>query len=599
MSYIKQLEGIVHNFTQGSVPFTDSDGQLTENNSLFNWSTSVLTAGTFVFNIDQVVGSGQDRFPLMYVDSGGEIELTQLIVSDISGLTATVAELNLLDFSVQNPLEGRILISDGVGGGSWDVLNLSDTNNDVGFVTITGLTNNYVPYWNNGSGTFEDSELQRDSQYNLKLDGANANEFIRLDSEDGGITISTDNNPILSFLNYNGGFSTLENSWDITLDSTGKLIIQPAVTQPSGATDTFVIQTSNDADRLILNVETGAFQLSQYGSQTFVGTAAYWLATDANGNIIEMDAPSGGGGSSPLTTKGDIYVYSSGDTRLPVGSDGQIVVADSNEPSGLKWETITGSTISAGFFYESTGGVNLPSGSFATVPINVQDLLVGNIITFSGNEYTFNEAGNYLIIYHVSGALTSGSRGGLNAKLQIDTGSGFNDITGTLSYADANSAQVFCTCSASVVLDVSTGDTIKLVAGGVSQTFDTVANASGISFIKLDTIGLGSGNNSGGGGGDETDTLSKNIRTVTNNTNILAISDYTILADATSNTIDITLPDAATTENQIFVIKAINITNNVTVDTSGGNIDGSSTYTFSQTNESITVQSNGTNYYII
>lgn len=40
---------------------------------------------------------------------------------------------------------------------------------------------------------------------------------------------------------------------------------------------------------------------------------------------------------APLTTKGDIYTYSSSADRLPVGTNGQILSADSNEATGLKW----------------------------------------------------------------------------------------------------------------------------------------------------------------------------------------------------------------------------------------------------------------------
>jgi len=46
----------------------------------------------------------------------------------------------------------------------------------------------------------------------------------------------------------------------------------------------------------------------------------------------------GGGGSSPLITKGDLYTHDgSADARLPVGSDGQVLVADSGEATGQKW----------------------------------------------------------------------------------------------------------------------------------------------------------------------------------------------------------------------------------------------------------------------
>jgi hypothetical protein len=49
-----------------------------------------------------------------------------------------------------------------------------------------------------------------------------------------------------------------------------------------------------------------------------------------------------GGGSSPLTTKGDLYTYSTTDARLGVGTNGQVLTADSAEATGLKWATAGG-----------------------------------------------------------------------------------------------------------------------------------------------------------------------------------------------------------------------------------------------------------------
>jgi len=40
---------------------------------------------------------------------------------------------------------------------------------------------------------------------------------------------------------------------------------------------------------------------------------------------------------SPLTTKGDIYTYSTGETRLPIGTDDQVLISDSTAATGLKW----------------------------------------------------------------------------------------------------------------------------------------------------------------------------------------------------------------------------------------------------------------------
>ena len=54
---------------------------------------------------------------------------------------------------------------------------------------------------------------------------------------------------------------------------------------------------------------------------------------DALGNIEVT------GLNVPLTTKGDIYTFSTVEERLGVGVDGQVLSADSLEPTGLKWIT--------------------------------------------------------------------------------------------------------------------------------------------------------------------------------------------------------------------------------------------------------------------
>lgn len=55
----------------------------------------------------------------------------------------------------------------------------------------------------------------------------------------------------------------------------------------------------------------------------------------ANGNATGCAAISGG--SSPLTTKGDLYGFSTTNARIPVGTNGQILIADSTQTLGLKW----------------------------------------------------------------------------------------------------------------------------------------------------------------------------------------------------------------------------------------------------------------------
>lgn len=57
-----------------------------------------------------------------------------------------------------------------------------------------------------------------------------------------------------------------------------------------------------------------------------------------------------GGNTSPLTTKGDLYTFSTDNDRLPVGVNGQILVANSAAATGLAWanQYVTSGNLDAG-----------------------------------------------------------------------------------------------------------------------------------------------------------------------------------------------------------------------------------------------------------
>ena len=54
------------------------------------------------------------------------------------------------------------------------------------------------------------------------------------------------------------------------------------------------------------------------------------------------DLGTGSGSTSPLTTKGDMWGFSTVDARVPIGSDTQVLTADSTQALGLKWAAAGG-----------------------------------------------------------------------------------------------------------------------------------------------------------------------------------------------------------------------------------------------------------------
>lgn len=71
--------------------------------------------------------------------------------------------------------------------------------------------------------------------------------------------------------------------------------------------------------------------------------------------------------SSPLTTAGDIWVYSTSNSRLPIGTNGQILIARSSATTGLAWET---DSLSGGASMIYIAGASATTNTDTTVTVS-------------------------------------------------------------------------------------------------------------------------------------------------------------------------------------------------------------------------------------
>ena len=75
--------------------------------------------------------------------------------------------------------------------------------------------------------------------------------------------------------------------------------------------------------------------------------------------------------------------------------------------------------------------------------------------------------------------------------------------------------------------------------------------------------------------------------------------DYTIIVNADGGPVQVTLPDAARCSGRVCVVKKTDDLNSVVVRADGGDIDASVTQILAAQNQSITLQSNGADWFII
>src|SRR6185369_18052044 len=104
--------------------------------------------------------------------------------------------------------------------------------------------------------------------------------------------------------------------------------------RPDTTTNDFWIESGSGKFVLTNTTESfGAFlDISGVtGSKTFT-------FPDASGTICLTTTC---GAPSPLTTKGDVWGFSTVDARIPVGADGTVLTADSGQALGLRWATPT------------------------------------------------------------------------------------------------------------------------------------------------------------------------------------------------------------------------------------------------------------------
>jgi hypothetical protein len=174
------------------------------------------------------------------------------------------------------------------------------------------------------------------------------------------------------------------------------------------------------------------------------------------------------GGSSPLTTKGDIYTYTDTNARLSVGTNGQLLSADSTTGTGLKWIAAPSFTY-LDYFNQGLNTSNSPS--FSNMDISQRLSHTGDTNTYIDfyNDFIYLTAGGINFI-EIQESTPDSLRLGSNTNI-IDIYLRTPDNPDTLFVEGATDRVGIDTTSPTTKLDVN-DDSIRVRTEGCSGNCD-------------------------------------------------------------------------------------------------------------------------------
>lgn len=219
---------------------------------------------------------------------------------------------------------------------------------------------------------------------------------------------------------------------------------------------------------------------------------------DGNAQIVAGNGLSGGGmvvnGDIVGDIKFELNINGLIETTSPSVNNDFIVIYETSSSEHKK--VLIGNAISTEptIFdaYDAVGGQTFTTATPITLNINTIRETTSDF-SLINNQITCIKSGMYSIIFRVSTDISSGSaRSTSGCLLQLNTGSGFNEVAGSRGYMyNRTFGDAANTATVNLVLDLNSGDILRI---GIfrftgSDNIRTMPNASGITIYSIGSNG--------------------------------------------------------------------------------------------------------------
>jgi len=241
----------------------------------------------------------------------------------------------------------------------------------------------------------------------------------------------------------------------------------------------------------IQNWGTGSVTITA-GTAT-VNTAGSLIVPQYDGGVLYFTSASAAiyfdfvqaGGASPLTTKGDLYGFSTIDARIPIGTNGHVLTADSTQTLGLKWAAVSGGASFVGASAYLSGNQSIANASYVALQFGSENFDTDGFHDNTTNNTRMTIPSGKAGKYSINCLVSWGTNGVGDRKIGIAKNGSIIMYPARINPCTVDDTAI----TGSVILDLIVGDYIEIYAAQASGGALNVLGGSTQSQFAVSLLG--------------------------------------------------------------------------------------------------------------